>query len=104
MIVQGLSLVAFLALLVPYVNYSRTNKALVHESCKAKAQTLYENNLAQCDADSSRSLSLRGGVLGLSWAEMIAFIAVGGGCQYLVWLLQGWVIVRTFFVNDQERK
>ena len=84
------------------MRYSQAKKTSEHEICKEVARSLYDKNLAQCDFKAAKSLS--GGALGLTWLEMVLvlFTAVAG--QYVVRLLQGWVIVRTAFLKKDHEE
>ncbi len=94
---QILSIITFCSLLVPYMQYSRAKKAANNEICMQDAQTLYVNNLTQCEVKTATSL--RGGVLGLNWVEMALLMAVAAVWQYAAWFAQGWLIVRISFLK-----
>ena len=99
--IQLLSILAFCGLLIPYMQYSRAKKSANHEICKQDAQTLYENNLAQCEVKAATSL--RGGALGLNWVEMGLVMAIAAAWQYAVWFAQDWLIVRISFLEKDHK-
>ncbi|EXJ94052.1 hypothetical protein A1O1_02445 [Capronia coronata CBS 617.96] len=94
----------FAALLVPYTQYSRAKKANEHDTCNTNAQHLYESTLARCDANAARNFSLRGGVFGLSWMEIIAVLGAAFAWQYLVSFLQDWAVVNVSSIKDRIKQ
>ncbi|KAK5211142.1 hypothetical protein LTR41_003754 [Exophiala xenobiotica] len=100
-VVEAISLIAFSQVLWRYMQYTREHKSNTHENCMANAQILYERGLAQCNADAARRL--RGGALGMNWLEAVAAMVLFAGCQYLVWLAQGWLIVRICFIMNKNK-
>jgi hypothetical protein len=77
-------------------------KAARHEICKKDARTLYENNLAQCDARATASL--RGGALGLNWLEIAMVLATAVAWYYVTWLAQEWLAARISFLKNDHKE
>ncbi|OQU98996.1 hypothetical protein CLAIMM_04703 [Cladophialophora immunda] len=97
--VQLLSVLAFCALLLPYLQYTRAKKAVVCDACKQNAWSQYESKLAQCDAEGGTQFGFRGRALGLNWMEYGTILLAATAWQYVVWHFQGWIIVRVCFVK-----
>ncbi|OAL18147.1 hypothetical protein AYO22_10924 [Fonsecaea multimorphosa] len=103
-IVQLLSVVAFCALLLPYLRYTRSKKNIVRERCKEGAWSLYQSKLAQCDAQAATEFSFRGGAFGLNWIEYGTILLAVIAWHYAAWLSQGWIIVRICFVKTESER
>ncbi|EXJ75210.1 uncharacterized protein A1O5_01906 [Cladophialophora psammophila CBS 110553] len=96
---QLFSVIAFCALLFPYLRYTRSKKAAVHEICKQNARSLYESRLALCDARAATDFSFYG-ALGLHWLEFGTMLLVAVAWHHVVWLFQGWVMMRICLVKN----
>ncbi|OAP64797.1 hypothetical protein AYL99_00769 [Fonsecaea erecta] len=103
-VVQLLSVIAFCALLLHYLRYTRAKKAALSETCKRDAWFLYESNLAQCDINAATGFRFRGGALGLNWIEYGTILLAAIAWHYVAWLFQGWVIVRICFVETGSER
>ena len=69
------------------MKYSRAKKAADHEICKDNVRTLYEDNLARCNA--KIATNFHGGAFGLNWLEMTMIVVTAVAWQYVVWLFHG---------------
>jgi hypothetical protein len=81
LLIQSLAGLLFCALLIPFARYTRTQKTFACEDCKIAAAQLYEETLGKCEAIAARNISIRHGMLGLSWLEIVAIIATAAGVQ-----------------------
>ncbi|KIW97972.1 uncharacterized protein Z519_01556 [Cladophialophora bantiana CBS 173.52] len=93
------SAIGFCALLFPYLRYSGSKKAAVHEICKQNARSLYESRLALCDAGAATEFNFYG-ALGLHRLEFGTMLLVAVAWQHVMWLFEVWVMMRIRLVKN----